>query len=199
MKSLLEIPALYLSFQALLGAKKARRLCLDQYAKPVEGERVLDVGCGPGFVIDYLPIVRYVGTDIDERYIRHAKQHYGERGDFYCQELHRDNIDSLGKFDLVLLNGLLHHIDDAGVVELLTLLHGCLNPAGRVMTLDGCYVDSMSPVSRFLIRNDRGQHVRVKDEYIRLASTVFQNVQSFHRTDLFSVPYDAMVMVCSHE
>lgn len=196
MKSLLGIPAVYLTLQALIGAKKARRLCLEQFAKPVAGERVLDVGCGPGFVIDYLPKVEYVGTDLDKRYIDHALKNYGDRGDFHYVELSAQNIESFGKFDLILLNGVLHHIDDAGVSKLLSLLRSSLKDSGRLMTLDGCITKSMSSVSRFLLRHDRGQYVRDEAAYIKIASSVFPQITHFHRTDLFSVPYDALVMVC---
>ncbi len=196
LSSLLEIPTVYLSLQALIGAKRARRRCLELFAKPQSGERVLDVGCGPGFVIDYLPKVDYVGTDIDPRYIAHAQQHYGDRGAFHCIELRADNIASFGKFDLILLNGVLHHIDDENAVGLLTLLRDALRPGGRVMTLDGCYVDSMSRLSRFFLDHDRGQFVRDRKQYEALASGIFANVSAHHRTDLFSIPYDALVMLC---
>jgi SAM-dependent methyltransferase len=196
MKSLLEVPLVYLSLQTLIGAKKARRLCLEQFAKPVAGERVLDVGCGPGFVIDYLPKVNYVGTDLDKRYIDYALKHYGNRGNFHCVELNAQNIESFGKFDLILLNGVLHHIDDSGVSKLLMLLRSVLKDSGRLMTLDGCITESMASISRFLLRHDRGQFVRDESAYVKLASSVFPQIAHFHRTDLFSVPYDALVMVC---
>jgi len=197
MKSLLKFPPIYLAIQAAIGAKKARKTCVDEFAKPSPGMRVLDVGCGPGFVIEYLPGVQYVGTDIDFKYIQHAKKRYGHLGDYHCLELNAENMRELGKFDVVLLNGVLHHIDDAGVLDLLTLIRECLNPAGHLMTLDGCFYESMSPVSRYLIRNDRGQYVREQDAYLGLAKHIFPNVEHHHRTDLFSIPYDALVMVCS--
>ena len=196
MKSLLDYPLVYLSLQAAIGAKRARKLCLDQFALPIVGERVLDVGCGPGFVIDYLPKVDYVGIDIDRRYIDHAKKHYGDRGDFHCYELTAERARKLGSFDLILLNGVLHHIDDATTVELLRILAESLNPGGRLMTLDGCYMESMSPISRFLLNHDRGDFVRRQNEYVDLASGIFAKVEPIHRTNLFHIPYNALVMVC---
>lgn len=196
MKSLLDYPLVYLSLQAAIGAKRARKLCLNQFALPLGGERVLDVGCGPGFVIDYLPQVDYVGIDIDRRYIDHAKRHYGDRGEFHCYELTAERARDLGTFDLILLNGVVHHLDDATAVELLGILANSLNTGGRLMTLDGCYMESMSPISRFLLNQDRGDFVRPRKEYENLASGLFAEVDATHRTDLFHIPYDALVMVC---
>jgi SAM-dependent methyltransferase len=198
MKSLLDFPAVYLTLQTAFGAKRARKRCIDEFAFPVAGERVLDVGCGPGFVIDYLPKVDYVGFDIDRRYIDYAKRRYGDRGDFHCMELTADRAANLGTFDLVLLNGVLHHLDDATALDLLSILASCLKPSGRVMTLDGCFFDSMSPISRFLLKQDRGQYVRRRDEYTSLASGIFSDVAATHRVDLFYIPYDALVMVCKN-
>ncbi len=196
MKSLLDFPAVYMTLQTAIGAKRARKRCLDEFAFPLRGERVLDVGCGPGFVVDYLPPVDYVGFDIDRRYIDHAQQHYGDRGEFHCMELTAARAAKLGKFDLVLLNGVVHHLDDSTACELLHILASCLTGNGRVMTLDGCYVDSMSAISRFLLNHDRGQFVRRREAYVELASGIFADVVSTHRNDLFHIPYDALVMVC---
>lgn len=196
MKFLLRIPAVYLGIQSLLGAKQARKKTVDEFALPRAGERVLDIGCGPGFVIEYLPEVQYVGTDIDSHYIRYAQRTYGSRGEFHCMELNESNIGTLGQFDLVLLNGVVHHIADEQVHELFGLIRGCLTPSGRLVTLDGCYYPSMSPISRMLIRNDRGEHVREEAAYLELARKHFSRVDFSHRKDLFRVPYDALVMVC---
>ena len=196
MKSLLKHPAAYLTFQSMMGAKRSRKRCIEVYARPSKGERVLDVGCGPGFVIEYLPEVDYVGTDIHQTYIAHAKKRYGSRGEFHCLELSAGNVDQFGQFDLVLLNGVLHHIDDNGVTELLGLLCKNLTDKGRAITLDGCFREKMSPISRYLIRNDRGQYVRNEEGYVRLAEAAFGDVTIHHRNDLFKVPCDALVIVC---
>ncbi len=93
---------------------------------------------------------------------------------------------------------MLHHIDDDNATGLLTLLRDALLPGGRVMTLDGCYVATMSRLSRFFLDHDRGRFVRDRQRYVTLASGIFANVSAEHRTDLFSIPYDALVMLCQN-
>jgi SAM-dependent methyltransferase len=196
MKFLLDSPFVYLAFQSLIGAKGARKKCLDEYIRATAGQRILDVGCGPGFVLDYLPPVDYVGFDINERYVRYAQAKYGDRGTFHCRYLDFDNAEMLGKFDWVLLNGVVHHIDDAGVRVLFQILAGCLKPDGALLTLDGCYQDIMSPISHFMLDHDRGKHIRTQEQYKQLACERFTDVSLYPRKDLFGIPYDALVLVC---
>src|SRR2546428_778256 len=57
-KDTLKFPSLYLFSQAILGAKRARKYCIDEYAWPQPGMRVRDIGCGPG--------IRYLDrTDVE--------------------------------------------------------------------------------------------------------------------------------------
>ncbi len=196
MKWLLNHPSLYMFYQTIIGAKRARRRCVEQYVRPVAGQRVLDVGCGPGYVIEYLPQVDYVGLDIDAQYIEYAQRRYGDAGEFHCVELTDQNADSFGEFDVVMLNGVVHHLDDQQTVDLLKLLRSCLTPGGRVVTLDGCYRDKMSPISRYLLRHDRGEHVRTEDQYVSLAKQAFPELDVHLHDDLFFIPYDLIIMVC---
>ena len=44
-----------------------------QYLAVTAGERVLDLGCGPGDILSALPDCEYVGIDVEERYIEAAR------------------------------------------------------------------------------------------------------------------------------
>ncbi len=59
----LESPVVYIALQRALGSDRLRRICLDQFVKLRKGERVLDLGCGPGYILEYMPPVDYVGFD----------------------------------------------------------------------------------------------------------------------------------------
>ena len=52
---LLRSPPVYIRWQRILGADRLRQICLDQFLQLREGERVLDIGCGPGYILDYMP------------------------------------------------------------------------------------------------------------------------------------------------
>jgi SAM-dependent methyltransferase len=197
MISLLSYPSIYLYLQGLIGAKRARRECVRQYISYVPGQRVLDVGCGPGYVIEYLPECDYVGFDTDQKYINYARNKYGHSGIFFCQEFCDDALRNMNTFDLVIMNGLLHHLDNNEVIALFKRIKCILRSGGQVVTLDGCYVEGQSSIARRLLGLDRGKYVRDEKTYVSLASEVFGSTVSHIRHDLLRVPYSLIIMQIS--
>jgi SAM-dependent methyltransferase len=195
-KDLLKSPSLYLFSQQILGAKRARRKCINEYARPTPGMRILDIGCGPGYVLEYLPKVCYYGFDVSPSYIASAKRKYGEKGQFYCQHFDAATAGKLEPFDLVLMMGLLHHLNDKEVLGLFEVSLQALGKGGTLITLDGCYHQNQSLLAKFLLKRDRGEWIREASDYSRLASKLFRQVDSHIRGDLFILPYSALIMVC---
>lgn len=194
--NLLDIPLGYLTCQWILGAMKARERCLREHVDLRNGMRVLDVGCGPGYVVELLAGAEYVGLDTDRRYIDYARRRYGRYGEFQCTALTHDFLEKRASFDYVLMNGVLHHLPDEDASEVLRLCHDALKMGGSVVTLDGFYADDIGPVSRFLLQRDRGKFIRTKSQYLALAGSSFSCVKSSEHRDYFHVPYNALVMVC---
>jgi len=64
-----------------------------------------------------------------------------------------------------------------------------------LLSIDPCLDDSQNPVARFLVRNDRGQNVRNKEEYQALATKVFtsSSVEVRHQT---WIPYTHCFIEC---
>src|SRR5262245_64697948 len=85
-RNLLALPAFYRAFGRLIGGS-ARETYVREYLRPVAGERVLDIGCGPGDILAFLPPVRYVGVDLSANYIAAARARYGTRGEFRCEDV----------------------------------------------------------------------------------------------------------------
>jgi SAM-dependent methyltransferase len=174
----LRSPVVYIGLQRMLGAERVRRISLDRFVKLQEGERVLDIGCGPGHVLDYMPRVDYVGFDTEPRYIAYAKRHYSDRGHFFCEPFGRAHVTKFPPFDAILLFGIIHHVDDAAADDLLGLLAQCLSPAGRVVTIDPCFVPGQTWVTRLMAQWDRGRSVRDEQGYRGLAAKHFREVEA---------------------
>jgi SAM-dependent methyltransferase len=195
--SLLSLPKLYSLFEIAIGALAGRKRVIREIVRPRLGDRILDIGCGPGDVVGFLPKeVEYVGFDESAAYIRSARKNFGHRATFYCARVGEQTLAEQGNFDIVLAFGILHHLNDWETEHLFRLAYRGLKPGCRLYTLDGCYVPGQSPLARWLLSKDRGKNVRTQEEYVRLARTVFTDVTPVIRHDLFRVPYTLLILEC---
>ena len=183
----LSLPAAYRAFSQLVG-KGHWSGYLAEYVKPRPGEKVLDIGCGPGDVLEFMPAGQYIGFDISHEYIQAAQARFGIRGRFWCNDVGLVALEQeLGTFDLVLATGVLHHLDDERAVKLFALAKRALRPDGRLITFDGCFVPEQSRLARWILRQDRGKFVRQRHEYERLASASFSKLDTHVRHDLLRI------------
>lgn len=191
-------PSVYSGFQRLLGAKRSRRRLVEEFLKVRPGERVLDVGCGPGDILEYLPTVDYVGIDWSPEYIAMARKRFGDRGRFEVADVGHLKLAEEDKFDIVLGAGLLHHLNDESASALMTRIAAVLNPDGRSIFIDPAWTSDQGVLARMIIANDRGQYVRNAEGYAELASQFFRNVSTHVRHDQLRVPYTHCITICRH-
>jgi ubiquinone/menaquinone biosynthesis C-methylase UbiE len=76
----LSFAPVYRGFQLLFGADRARRKHVAAHIRPSPGDFVVDLGCGPGDILDYLPNVRYLGFDVNPAYIKAALSSLRQQG-----------------------------------------------------------------------------------------------------------------------
>lgn len=196
-RSILSIPAVYSLFGVLVGGASYRQVLVRNYIRPQSGDRVLDIGCGPGDMFTYLSDVEYLGFDLSQKYIQSAQKRFGDRATFICESVTAKNLKQPCSFDIVLAMGILHHLDDAEAVQLFQLAKTALKPGGRLITFDGVFTDSQSPCARYIISKDRGQNVRTKDGYYQLAAQVFPQIAVNIRHDLLRIPYTHIILECT--
>ena len=193
--AVLRLPVAYQLFRQLIGGDLKRYVA--EYVKPRTGDKVLDIGCGPGDMLGALPDVDYLGLDISPEYIDAARRRFGTAGRFLCADIGAASIgEERGQFDIVLATGVLHHLDDERAILLFELARLALKPGGRLITYDGCYVPEQSRLTRWVLSKDRGKFVRTVEEYFRIASTCFSTVELHVRHDLLRIPYTHLIMFC---
>src|SRR5262249_17694175 len=155
---------------------------------------VWDIGCGPADVLLDLPLVDYLGCDENPTYVAAARRRFGARGRFLCRRVGRDALPPLPSFDIVLVLGVLHHLSDADALALLAEAKDALKPDGRLVTLAPCLAEGQSRVARYLIRRDRGAHVRTRIQYQTLVGRVFPRLHATLRHDILRIPYTHLIL-----
>jgi SAM-dependent methyltransferase len=201
LRHLLARPRLYDLFQHLVGASAWRRNFVRDFVLPVlrKGERVVDIGCGTGDLLQYLPAdISYVGFDRNEAYIAAARMRFaGRDARFECRSVEPGSGANEPAFDVALAIGLMHHLDDAEAVVLLESAKGVLTDAGFLFLLDPVLVAGQSRLARFVVSKDRGQNVRTLEANLELCRRVFPFVRYSVDMRPILIPYTGIVITCS--
>jgi SAM-dependent methyltransferase len=195
---LITIPSIYKGLMRALGSDRSTRIYVDKFLTPVPGQKLLDVGCGPASVLHYLPDVDYVGIDLNERHIAHARKLFGDRGRFIVGNAAETLSQEAGSFDLINVSALLHHLDDKEAISLLASLKRLLKPGGRIVTFDNVCLPNQRVAVRLLNALDSGLNIRTPDGYIALFNGLGLEVKIFVFHDLLRIPYDHFIMVAHH-
>lgn len=196
---LLESGFAYDLMQKIVGGNNVRRYLAEKYVRPAAGQRILDIGCGPGSMLPYLavaPGIEYVGIDSNPDYVQRARERYGSAGVFHCSSITQPVGSKLSAFHVAVGFGILHHLEDEETLSLFRLAFDALVPGGRLVTLDGCYRDGQHPMAYWMNRFDRGKNVRTLEEYTALANRVFARVEAFDYCGRLRFPLDHAVLVC---
>ena len=200
MKSILQSPAIYQAFQVAGGFFGARVKAIQDYITLSSSMRIIDIGCGPGYIVHHLPEgIDYIGFDISQTYIDYANKMFGKRGKFLCRYFDAAAAHEFAGADLVMMNGVLHHISDRELEATLANVRAALRDDGVLFTLDGCYRDGQSRFAKWMLDNDRGEHVRTEDGYRAILSRTFGDVQMVIREDYARVPYTFVIGLAAKE
>lgn len=176
---MLDCPALYNLWQLPFARPKMDFFLARHEVGPHDA--VLDVGCGPGSNTRYFAECDYLGIDLDEKYIQHAR-HRLKRNNFAVADALTYPRREPNGFDIVFFNGLLHHLDDARCVSMLRHAAELLSARGHVHMLDMILPDRPG-IPRWLARNDRGEFVRPFHRWC----DIFANSVTIDQLEQFSV------------
>lgn len=135
--------------------------------------RVLDVGCGPGTNTPHFAHADYLGIDYNAEYIESARRRYQRR--FIVADVTTFVVPAAERFDFILANSLLHHVDTPGVERVLAHLGDLVSADGHVHILD-LVLPEHSSIARLLARWDRGDFPRPLEEWQRLFTARFEPV-----------------------
>ncbi|MGD1021742.1 MAG: class I SAM-dependent methyltransferase [Candidatus Sulfotelmatobacter sp.] len=135
--------------------------------------RVLDVGCGPGTNCRHFSHVDYLGIDFNERYIESARRRH--KRDFLVADVRHFRPTQNDRFDFILANSFLHHLNTEDVLGILSHLRTLLTDDGHVHALELVMPEDRS-IARLLAQWDRGHFARPPEEWRTVFSKHFEPV-----------------------
>lgn len=186
---LLEQPWAYENLMKIFARNESLNWITDRLITPTSGERILDLGCGTATILTSMSNVEYIGIDNNSRYIKKAVERFGHRGKFICADLSDEIVATLGTFDKILLLGVMHHLPDESIKQIMALITKLLSPQGVLITMDPAIEEDQHPIASILIRMDRGRFVRSKDDYVALIQSKLSIVDQTTLHDLNRMPY----------
>jgi SAM-dependent methyltransferase len=178
-RRLFSVPAIYDSFQDLVGANALKKRFLETWVPSARPLRLLEIGCGPGKNLDYLPRdIQYVGCDLSAKYIEHARKKYGDIAEFHCLSVADLGKLHLDPFDVILSMGVLHHLSNDLVRGFCQEMTQVLKKDGLFLALEPCWTPSQSWINRTIMSHDRGEDIRYMDGYCDLLKRTFSSAEA---------------------
>ncbi|MGB6430484.1 MAG: class I SAM-dependent methyltransferase [Candidatus Acidiferrales bacterium] len=157
---LLAHPRAYLFWQGKFAEQKLAPMYAHNDLSRVR--RVLDVGCGPGTNTRHFASAQYLGVDVNPAYIQYARRLYHR--DFLAADVCEYTAPPGEKYDFILANSFLHHVDLASTRRILSHLSTLLTEDGHVHVIE-VVMPERQGLRRQLARWDRGRFVRPLAEW----------------------------------
>lgn len=183
-KKLLERPLFYNAWSAIHFIPRLN--AIQEVIKEQTLPSVLDLGCGTGLLKKHFPACNYTGIDTNLNYINYARQKL--RGQFILGSiLELERIGLRDQFDFIILNGVLHHLENGNAARLINSLNRYLKAQGKIIVIDHFFSDELNPLNRLLLNWDRGSFSRTEAEY----RTLFKKftVWSYSIFDITAGPF----------
>jgi len=175
--NLFDMPAVYNSVRGVLLFGKGKMFSKIREAVALQkGETILDVGSGPG-ELSTLFQGEYAGVDYSENYVAYAQKKYPEKVFFQGNVLDLSIAEK--SYDVVLLASFIHHFSDEEVEKILS--NAVKIARKRVVLLEPCPWKG-NPLAWFLLKMDRGAHVRSVEKQKELVEKYFtlERSESFY-------------------
>lgn len=188
---LLSQTVVYKTFKKLVLPAGSHQKIVDSMFAVDDGAAVLDLGCGYGdFAKFFAGRCRYIGIDHNPGYIETARKiNSGLDAEFFCADVTDVMVAEKGPYDLVFLSGVLHHLNDTQVGDLVAKVAPLLTEIGRFVALEPVFDPDQRLTARLIIASDRGRFVRDAAGYSNLLASQLPSIRTAIHTGLLRMPY----------
>lgn len=200
LRRFLEFPFVYSFFQKAIARRAIWPDLIEEFIPKIpENMAVLDIGCGPGNFLagQWIKMAEsdFVGIDPSSLYIDQAKRDF-PNARFYVgtvseMQLHNE------KFDLVVISGVLHHVNDAGAQRIMDFAIGHTKNGGLAISVDPVLFPKQNRIAKWMALADRGQNVR-SEAALKALWNSCQNLGALEvqiRDGYLKVPYNHVICV----
>jgi len=194
-RRVLASPFAYRTHMKLLGGRSIKAAILRRHLNVAPQSNLLDVGCGPAPDRDLLGPVRWTGVDMEEHYVEYVRRHLRANDRVILGDVSTIRTLLGETFEVVLLSGVLHHLDDDKASQLLSDCLDVLSDNGYILTIDPVRIPGKSRLERFLINMDRGEYIRSEKGYYDLVPSKFGSFESHVYPDLGWLPQTQHVAI----
>jgi len=171
-RTVLTLGFVYRMVQFIFSEKRSKQLMLERYILPLgENCSVLDMGCGPGNLLGFLPsTVSYKGFDVSQEYISSAQKTYKgrEHTQFICAASDDGKLDEAvhdHSVDVAIVHGVFHHISDEQAGEMFVLAKKKVRAGGKMVILEPVWFEHQSRLRRWVMSMDRGRNIKSLDDW----------------------------------
>ena len=149
----------------------------------IKGSKVLDFGSGFGTFAKYFDNLDYIGIEINNKYILRA-QKLNPKYKFLNLNLDQTILDN--KYKLVLIYGVLHHIPDNEVKNILINIKNALDEDGKIYIYEPLPPQSLWSIKSLVLKNlDLGNFIRTKKDLVSLIPNdlTYEELSLISKTD----------------
>ncbi|MBS3096729.1 class I SAM-dependent methyltransferase [Candidatus Woesearchaeota archaeon] len=157
-----------------------------------KNSKMLDFGCGTGDFCLLFDMSQYTGVDIDDKFIEFNKSRF--KGYNFIKVEEGKSLPFRGSyFDKILVFGVLHHISDNSIKQILMELNRVLSDSGEVLLYDQLPSDEQKKFfAKVLVKFDRGKFLRGSEQLKILLKNHFKIKENYK---IRSGPYTLCVFV----
>lgn len=142
--------------------------------------KVLDVGCGTGVLANMFSSKCYLGFDIDHESIMQAKHSHPKYKFIQANAIN----PPLGnkKYDLVLISGVIHHLNNSDRNLTFKMIRSHLNRLGKIVMIEAIPpIYSWNIIGQVIRKLDQGHHIHELKDYVRLTKKYFKVIDSYQQ------------------
>ena len=159
-------------FPFVRGYTKDKEKYIEKKLSKIPFKKLLDFGCSIGHLSKFFPEEKYVGLDINEKYIKYARKKYpykkfllSKPGELPFKE---------NEFDIILCSFTIHHIPEEELNILIKKFKRILTKNGKIIVLEAEPLYKQRHLAvKFIMMNDVGENYKTLEGWKQYFSKHF--------------------------